>query len=271
MINNKAAPSYFNGGTLIEYNDYRLYVISKLDKMQMLDHKMVTPEERMQSYAIYGKNKEKIQKQKKSSSVKIKKKSLQYKPQPNTENNEIGEQTLNLDKDIVDKKETVNVNENKVKTRKNKTLVKSLSQLEIENNEKSLDFLDDSQKVKEPNKDDEFYLKQLNQLSTENEEQKADHELLPEISDESLQFDGNNVSLNEREFIQNELKMLSITNSDQTELPECIQPPSPSFSLIVDLESLPNPKDIIQGDFEQNNLSESLTNLLPEDVPSFRS
>jgi hypothetical protein len=268
MINNKAAPSYFNGGTLVEYNDYRLYVISKLEKLQMLDHKVVSPEERMQSYAIYGKNKEKIQKQRKSSSLKIKKKSL---PQSNTENNENGEQILNTDKGIVDKKENGNVNENKVKTRKNKTLVKSLSQIEIKNNEKSLDGLDGFQKVKEPNKDDEFYLKQLNQLATENEEQKVDHELLPEISDESLQFDGNNLSLNEREFIQNELKMLSIANSEETELPECIQPPSPSFSLIVDLESLPNPKDIIQGDFEQNNLSESLSNLLPEDLPSFRS
>ena len=54
MINNKAAPSYFNGGSLVEYNDYRLYVISKLNKLQMMDHKVITPEERVQSQAVYG-------------------------------------------------------------------------------------------------------------------------------------------------------------------------------------------------------------------------
>lgn len=54
MLNNKAAPNYFNGGTLIEYNDFRLYVISKLTKLQMLDHKEISAEERMQSQAIYG-------------------------------------------------------------------------------------------------------------------------------------------------------------------------------------------------------------------------
>lgn len=55
MINNKAAPSYFNGGSLIEYNDYRLYVISKLKNLTLLDDKEVTPEERTQSLSLYGK------------------------------------------------------------------------------------------------------------------------------------------------------------------------------------------------------------------------
>jgi len=55
MLNNAAAPSFFNGGSLIEYNEYRLYVMSKLSKLQMLDSKEITPEERMQSQTIYGK------------------------------------------------------------------------------------------------------------------------------------------------------------------------------------------------------------------------
>ena len=54
MMNNKAAPSYFNGGSLVEYNDYRLYVLSKLGSLQLIDHKEIAPEERMQSQAIYG-------------------------------------------------------------------------------------------------------------------------------------------------------------------------------------------------------------------------
>jgi hypothetical protein len=52
MINNKAAPSYFNGGSLTEYNDYRFYLISKLNKLQMLDHKEISEEERTQSKKV---------------------------------------------------------------------------------------------------------------------------------------------------------------------------------------------------------------------------
>lgn len=54
MMNNKAAPSYFNGGSLVEYNDYRLYVISKLKKLENIDANEITAEEKMQSQAIYG-------------------------------------------------------------------------------------------------------------------------------------------------------------------------------------------------------------------------
>lgn len=55
MINNKAAPSYFNGGTLNEHNDYRMYVISKLRHLTMLDDKVVSDEERSQAQSLYGK------------------------------------------------------------------------------------------------------------------------------------------------------------------------------------------------------------------------
>jgi hypothetical protein len=56
MINNKAAPSYFNGGTLSEYNDFRVYVMSKLVHLKMLDDREISEEERAQSAAIYGRN-----------------------------------------------------------------------------------------------------------------------------------------------------------------------------------------------------------------------
>jgi Leucine-rich repeat (LRR) protein len=46
MMNNRAAPSYFNGGSLAEYNDYRFYTISKLVDLKMLDDRQITPEER---------------------------------------------------------------------------------------------------------------------------------------------------------------------------------------------------------------------------------
>lgn len=54
MMNNKAAPSYFNGGTLAEYNDYRLYVISRLTRLTMLDDKEITDEERAHAKSVYG-------------------------------------------------------------------------------------------------------------------------------------------------------------------------------------------------------------------------
>lgn len=54
MINNKAAPSYFNGGSLNEHQDYRLYVISKVPKLTMLDSKEISAEERAKAKTIYG-------------------------------------------------------------------------------------------------------------------------------------------------------------------------------------------------------------------------
>ncbi|KAF4089268.1 hypothetical protein AMELA_G00064860 [Ameiurus melas] len=37
MMNNEAAPSYFNGGSLTQYIDYRLYVISQIPSLEVLD------------------------------------------------------------------------------------------------------------------------------------------------------------------------------------------------------------------------------------------
>ncbi|XP_015200300.1 leucine-rich melanocyte differentiation-associated protein isoform X1 [Lepisosteus oculatus] len=46
MMNNEAAPSYFNGGSLTQYLDYRQYVISQLPRLEVLDDKEVLKEER---------------------------------------------------------------------------------------------------------------------------------------------------------------------------------------------------------------------------------
>lgn len=54
MMNNKAAPSYFNGGSLVEYNDYRQFVISKLLRLKMLDAKEITNDERAKAHSTYG-------------------------------------------------------------------------------------------------------------------------------------------------------------------------------------------------------------------------
>ncbi|CAF0951853.1 unnamed protein product [Brachionus calyciflorus] len=72
MINNKAAPSYFNGGSLNEYNDYRLFVISKLKNLNLLDDKIVTAEERSQSLTFYGKTRSNTQRKNSIQDRKIK-------------------------------------------------------------------------------------------------------------------------------------------------------------------------------------------------------
>ncbi|EDQ84689.1 uncharacterized protein MONBRDRAFT_29997 [Monosiga brevicollis MX1] len=46
MINNPAAPSYFNGGSKAENTEYRLYVISQLPDLVMLDDLKVSEAER---------------------------------------------------------------------------------------------------------------------------------------------------------------------------------------------------------------------------------
>ncbi|XP_072046798.1 leucine-rich melanocyte differentiation-associated protein-like [Amphiura filiformis] len=53
MMNNSAAPSYFNGGSYQQYTDYRYYVISQLPDLTMLDDKPVDAEERYEAEKIY--------------------------------------------------------------------------------------------------------------------------------------------------------------------------------------------------------------------------
>ncbi|XP_052786624.1 leucine-rich melanocyte differentiation-associated protein-like isoform X2 [Mya arenaria] len=53
MMNNTAAPSYFNDGTYEQYTDYRHYVISKFPKLGTLDDKKIEADERSEAERIY--------------------------------------------------------------------------------------------------------------------------------------------------------------------------------------------------------------------------
>ncbi|CAK6968681.1 uncharacterized protein LOC128384298 [Scomber scombrus] len=53
MMNNEAAPSYFNGGSLTQYKDYRQYVISQLPGLEILDDTEVPDKERVQARKTY--------------------------------------------------------------------------------------------------------------------------------------------------------------------------------------------------------------------------
>ncbi|KAK3566727.1 hypothetical protein QTP86_004463 [Hemibagrus guttatus] len=53
MMNNEAAPSYFNGGSLTQYIDYRLYVISQIPSLEVLDDTEVQEKERAQARKTY--------------------------------------------------------------------------------------------------------------------------------------------------------------------------------------------------------------------------
>ncbi|XP_068078894.1 leucine-rich melanocyte differentiation-associated protein [Danio rerio] len=53
MMNNEAAPSYFNGGSLTQYIDYRQYVISQILGLEVLDDTEVQEKEREQARKTY--------------------------------------------------------------------------------------------------------------------------------------------------------------------------------------------------------------------------
>ncbi|MEQ2206996.1 hypothetical protein XENOCAPTIV_005785 [Xenoophorus captivus] len=53
MMNNEAAPSYFNGGSLSQYKDYRHYVISQIPDLEILDDTEVLEKERVQARKTY--------------------------------------------------------------------------------------------------------------------------------------------------------------------------------------------------------------------------
>ena len=53
MMKNPAAPSYFNGGSVKQYADYRYYVISQLPRLIMLDDRQVSLEDRQEAERIY--------------------------------------------------------------------------------------------------------------------------------------------------------------------------------------------------------------------------
>ncbi|KAM3857596.1 leucine-rich melanocyte differentiation-associated protein [Diretmus argenteus] len=53
MMNNEAAPSYFNGGSLTQYKDYRQYVISQIPWLEILDDTEILEKERAQARRTY--------------------------------------------------------------------------------------------------------------------------------------------------------------------------------------------------------------------------
>jgi len=53
MMNNTAAPSYFNGGDYQSYMDYRYFVCSSLPKLIYLDHTPITAKERSEAARLY--------------------------------------------------------------------------------------------------------------------------------------------------------------------------------------------------------------------------
>lgn len=65
MMNNTAAPSYFNNGTFQQYIDYRYYVISCLPKLEVLDDKKIEKSERSEAERIYKPVRKRVKKKKK--------------------------------------------------------------------------------------------------------------------------------------------------------------------------------------------------------------
>uniref|UniRef100_A0A671UF85 U2A'/phosphoprotein 32 family A C-terminal domain-containing protein n=1 Tax=Sparus aurata TaxID=8175 RepID=A0A671UF85_SPAAU len=53
MMNNEAAPSFVNGGSLTQYKDYRQYVISQIPGLEILDDTEVLEKERAQARKTY--------------------------------------------------------------------------------------------------------------------------------------------------------------------------------------------------------------------------
>ncbi len=54
MLNNEASPSYFNGGTPEQYQDYRYFVLSRLPNLIVLDITPVTKEELEKAKEFYA-------------------------------------------------------------------------------------------------------------------------------------------------------------------------------------------------------------------------
>ncbi|NP_001135911.1 uncharacterized protein LOC100216459 [Nasonia vitripennis] len=53
LMGNKAAPSYFSGGTFYDYLQYRLFVISCFPRLVHLDDRVVTPEQRAEAKRLF--------------------------------------------------------------------------------------------------------------------------------------------------------------------------------------------------------------------------
>jgi len=54
MLKNQACPNFFNGGTVQQYTDYRLFVLSRLKNLTVLDSTPVTEQEKEDAMKQYG-------------------------------------------------------------------------------------------------------------------------------------------------------------------------------------------------------------------------
>lgn len=54
MLNNPACPNFFNGGTPSQYKDYRMYMLSRIPALQVLDSQPVQADERDEARQKYG-------------------------------------------------------------------------------------------------------------------------------------------------------------------------------------------------------------------------
>lgn len=54
LLKNPCCPNYLTGGKPSEYADYRQYVISRLQKLEVLDTTAITTEERNKAEQVYG-------------------------------------------------------------------------------------------------------------------------------------------------------------------------------------------------------------------------
>ena len=290
MINNKAAPSYFNGGTLVEYNDYRLFVISKLTKLQMLDHKAITPEERMQSQAVYGTGRL-VRYNEKPTGQKTKTRNNSIAHPPTHDTSKL--KSENESKKIAEVSTNKNVDpEKKVKRKNSKRLDKSHSLIETGNVDKSLENLPDLEtQLNLSKKAAEKITRHASIPDLEENPAKASTleslEMLPEMPELlTPQLDTNineQTQLNDLEmdhhFIVNELSQLNLDNvgdgnadMNHNQLPEYIPPPSPTLALIDELpESLPNPNEL--GEYEHANSGEQFhvanmhDDFIPDELP----
>ena len=285
MINNKAAPSYFNGGSLVEYNDYRLYVISKLTKLQMLDHKIITPEERVQSQAVYGTgrlvryNNEKINGQKSKTRNNSIAQQQQKQSAPESTKLKLDNQNKKFAKNDSDKKDDV-----KVKRRNSKRLEKSLSLTENECIDKYLELLpelnedlhsNETSKPK-PTKSNKKDLVDITLKSDDEYSTPESLDILPEVPEVMIneQKQLNNLE-KDHNFTLNELNKLDIANDSELQayrqLPEYISPPSPSFSILEDIpESLLNPNGLKfenVNSIEKTDSLKSESDFIPEELP----
>nr|XP_014353772.1 PREDICTED: uncharacterized protein LOC102347411 isoform X2 [Latimeria chalumnae] len=64
MMDNEAAPSYFNGGSYKQYLDYRHYVISQMSTLEVLDDKQVLDEECKEAGRVYKLQRSTVKKRK---------------------------------------------------------------------------------------------------------------------------------------------------------------------------------------------------------------